>query len=40
MFEAQKMVSEFGETVAALDTTQEEVDSTLPCSATLYLTGR
>ncbi len=41
MSEAQQMVSEFGETVATLDTQDsEEADSILPCSATLYLTGK
>jgi prefoldin subunit 5 len=41
MSEAQQMVSEFGETVATLDTQDsEETDSILPCSATLYLTGK
>ena len=38
MSEAQKMVSEFGEKVTTLGT-EEETDSILPCSATLYLTS-
>ena len=36
--EAQQMVSEFGQTVATLKT-EEEMDSILPCSATIYLTS-
>ena len=36
--EAQQMVSEFGETLGPLET-EEEMDSILPCSATLYLTS-
>lgn len=39
MSEAQQIVSDFGETVATLDT-QEEMDGISPCTATLYLTGR
>ena len=38
MSEAQQMVSEFGETLGTLET-EEEMDSILPCSATLYLTS-
>lgn len=39
MTEAQQMVSEFGQTVALDCEQEEETDSDVPCSATLYLTG-
>lgn len=39
MSEAEQMVSEFGKSVATLDV-REDTESIVPCSATLYLTGR
>lgn len=40
MSEAQQMVSEFGQSVTLDYDQEEETDNDIPCSATLYLTGR